>query len=80
MDYTQPDEGMPGKMGLVKGASTCCIRVTSRRKRLKGNDFRTVRSIWVIADDGKTCIQQKCPSIPSSHKSITALPKDAPPC
>ncbi|KAI4194655.1 MAG: hypothetical protein LQ350_007645 [Teloschistes chrysophthalmus] len=60
MDYTQPDESMPGKMGLVKGASTCTVRVTTRRKRVEGDDFRVVRSIWTIADDGKTCIQQKC--------------------
>ncbi|KAL9578171.1 MAG: hypothetical protein Q9212_005893, partial [Teloschistes hypoglaucus] len=59
MDYTQPDESMPGKMGLVKGASTCTVRVTSRRKRIEGDEFRMVRSIWTIADDGKTCIQQK---------------------
>ncbi|KAL8639170.1 MAG: hypothetical protein Q9228_003766 [Teloschistes exilis] len=73
MDYTQPDESMPGKMGLVKGASTCSVRVISRRKRLEGDDARTVRSIWVIADDGKTCIQQKCPSYRTTLKSSPTL-------
>ncbi|KAL8664185.1 MAG: hypothetical protein Q9202_003263 [Teloschistes flavicans] len=61
MDFTQPDESMPGKMGLVKGVSECSVRVTSRRKRVEGDEFRLVRSIWVISDDGKTCIQQKLP-------------------
>ncbi|KAL8700090.1 MAG: hypothetical protein Q9201_005639 [Fulgogasparrea decipioides] len=61
MDYAQPDELMPGKMGMVKGASTCAVRVASRRKQVDGGDFRIIRSIWVIADNAKTRIQQKLP-------------------
>lgn len=60
MDYTQPDESMPGKMGMVKGASTCTVRVTSRKKQVVGGGVRVVRSIWVFADNGDVCIQQKC--------------------
>ncbi|KAL8951170.1 MAG: hypothetical protein Q9222_002830 [Ikaeria aurantiellina] len=61
MDYAQPDESMPGKMGMVKGASACSIRVALKRKRQIGGGSRMVRSIWVIADQGQICIQQKLP-------------------
>ncbi|KAL8709790.1 MAG: hypothetical protein Q9220_005576 [cf. Caloplaca sp. 1 TL-2023] len=61
MDYAQPDETMPGKMGMVKGASACSIRVTLGRKSQGGGESRLVRSIWVIANQGQTCIRQKLP-------------------
>ncbi|KAL9006899.1 MAG: hypothetical protein Q9188_000354 [Gyalolechia gomerana] len=61
MNFTQPDESMPGKMGMTKGASTCTIRVTLRKKYSIGGGIRTRRSIWVIADDSKICIQHKLP-------------------
>lgn len=59
MGFTQPDDAMPGRMGLVKGASTCIIRVTSRRKSAGPGQIRVKRSIWVFAEGGKLCIQQK---------------------
>ncbi|KAI4094878.1 MAG: hypothetical protein LQ344_001923 [Seirophora lacunosa] len=61
MDFTQPDEAMPGRMGMANGASACTIQITSRKKNLPGGQSRTVRSIWVIAHDGKVCIQHKLP-------------------
>ncbi|KAL8716561.1 MAG: hypothetical protein Q9225_006121 [Loekoesia sp. 1 TL-2023] len=61
MDFAQPDESMPGRMGITKGASKCTIRVTLRKKQLAGGGKRAVRSIWVIADGGKAYIQQKLP-------------------
>lgn len=66
MDFTQPNEFMPGKMGMVKGASACIVRVTMRKKYSVGGGTRTRRSIWVIADDGKICIQHKCMLNPES--------------
>ncbi|KAL8683931.1 MAG: hypothetical protein Q9186_000142 [Xanthomendoza sp. 1 TL-2023] len=53
MDFTQRDESMPGRMGLIKGASTCIVRIISRRKYTPVTGLRTVRSIWTIANDGK---------------------------
>ncbi|KAL8769866.1 MAG: hypothetical protein Q9209_004304 [Squamulea sp. 1 TL-2023] len=61
MDFTQPDESMPGRMGLVKGASACTLRITSMGKLSVGKGSRTVLSIWTIAQDEKLCIQQKLP-------------------
>ena len=60
MDFTQPDRSMPGRMGITKGASRCTVRLVIREKHSKGGEKYTVRSIWVIADDGKVCIEQKC--------------------
>ncbi|KAL8943466.1 MAG: hypothetical protein Q9211_000963 [Gyalolechia sp. 1 TL-2023] len=51
MDFTQPDESMPGKMGMTKGASTCTVRVTLRKKCSIDGGTRTRRSIWIIADN-----------------------------
>ncbi|KAL8861017.1 MAG: hypothetical protein Q9178_002530 [Gyalolechia marmorata] len=61
MDFTQPDNTMPGRMGLVKGASTCIFQISSRTKRSASKGTRVVRSIWTIAEDGKSRIQQKLP-------------------
>ncbi|KAI4267244.1 MAG: hypothetical protein L6R38_008342 [Xanthoria sp. 2 TBL-2021] len=61
MDFTQVNESMPGRMGLTKGASTCTLRITLRKKWSASKGSRTVRSIWTIAADGKLCIQQKLP-------------------
>ncbi|KAL8690574.1 MAG: hypothetical protein Q9218_004008 [Villophora microphyllina] len=61
MNFTKIDETMPGQRSLVKGASSCSVRVASRKKRIAGDEFRIVRSIWTISDDGETCIQQKLP-------------------
>ncbi|KAL9598178.1 MAG: hypothetical protein Q9219_004675 [cf. Caloplaca sp. 3 TL-2023] len=61
MEFSQPDETMPGRMGITKGASVSTIRVASRRKCSAVGEVRTVRSIWVIAHDGKSRIQQKLP-------------------
>lgn len=59
MDFTQPDETMPGRMGMAHGASTCTIQITTKRKGTAGGASRTLRRIWVIANDGKVCIQHK---------------------
>ncbi|KAL8916583.1 MAG: hypothetical protein Q9208_008423 [Pyrenodesmia sp. 3 TL-2023] len=64
MNFTQPDASMPGRMGMVNGASTCIIRITSRRKNMGLGQVRTKRSIWAIADGGKRCIQQKSSDSP----------------
>ncbi|KAL8839762.1 MAG: hypothetical protein Q9170_001633 [Blastenia crenularia] len=61
MEFTQPDDTMPGGMGLQKGASTCTIRVTSKKKCTARGEIRAVRSIWIIAESGKLCIQHKLP-------------------
>lgn len=81
MDFTQPDESMPGRMGIIKGASTCTIRVTLRKKQLAGGGKRAVHSIWVIANGGKVCIQQKCTSksetLRDSQADVCQYPKTA---
>ncbi|KAL9016691.1 MAG: hypothetical protein Q9185_005970 [Variospora sp. 1 TL-2023] len=68
MDFTQPDETMPGRMGMAHGASTCTIQITTKRKGTTGGASRTLRRIWVIANDGKVCIQHKLP------KETNAIP------
>ncbi|KAL8988772.1 MAG: hypothetical protein Q9177_002212 [Variospora cf. flavescens] len=68
MDFTQPDETMPGRMGMAHGASTCTIQITTKRKGTAGGASRTLRRIWVIANDGKVCIQHKLP------KETNAIP------
>ncbi|KAL9615054.1 MAG: hypothetical protein Q9167_000477 [Letrouitia subvulpina] len=59
--FTQPDDAMPGSMGVVTATSSCTIRIVSRRKEQPGSEPQTLRSIWISGDDGKTCIQHKLP-------------------
>ncbi|KAL8658766.1 MAG: hypothetical protein Q9226_000791 [Calogaya cf. arnoldii] len=67
MDFTQLDESMPGRRGITKGASTCTVRISLKKKWSESKGHRKVRSIWTIAADGKLCIQQK---LPQDHETL----------
>ncbi|MCJ1400113.1 hypothetical protein MMC11_003316 [Xylographa trunciseda] len=59
IDYTQPNEEIPGEWKMVEACKTCKVYLVTRKQKLASGALRFTTSIWALSNDRGVRLQQK---------------------
>ncbi|MCJ1320126.1 hypothetical protein MMC15_005463 [Xylographa vitiligo] len=59
IDYTQPNEEIPGEWKMVEACKNCKVHLITRKQKLASGALRFTTSIWAFSDDRGVRLQQK---------------------
>ncbi|MCJ1417399.1 hypothetical protein MMC32_003743 [Xylographa parallela] len=59
IDYTQPNEEIPGEWKMVEACKNCTVKLITRKQKLASGALRFTTSIWAFSDDRGVRLQQK---------------------